>query len=88
MYQMKMSETTKFVMQPEQCRMARGALHWTVEELARQAQLAKNTVMAFEAGRSVRGSSVQAMQDVFEDRGIQFDTSPTRTSVTLTKSLE
>lgn len=57
---------------PEQCRMARGALHWTVRQLAIEAELASNTVLAFEQGRSVRDSTPARIRQVFEQYGIRF----------------
>lgn len=56
----------------EQCRMARAALHWTMEELAGKCDLAKRTIVAIEGNRSMRGSTVWRIQNVFEAHGIQF----------------
>lgn len=63
--------------------MARSALHWSVEELAHQAQLAKNTVLAFEQGRTVRENSILLMQAALEAHGVAFITTPKGAGVTL-----
>lgn len=59
-------------MTPQQCRMARSALRWSVQELATQAQLAKNTVLTFEHGGAVRPKNVMLMQAALEAHGIAF----------------
>jgi DNA-binding XRE family transcriptional regulator len=67
-----MKNTKEPLLYPEQCRMARAALHWTVQHLAQKAGLAENTVVAFEAGRSVRESSVYRIKDACEKAGVGF----------------
>lgn len=63
--------------------MARGALHWSVEELARESELAKNTVLAFELGRTVRDVSMRQIQAAFEAHGISFSLTAKGMTVTL-----
>lgn len=57
---------------PEQCRMARGLLNWTVRDLARATEFAPNTVHAFEMGRAVRGSSIVKIEQVLGKQGVDF----------------
>lgn len=59
-------------MTPEQARMARVALKWTLDEVAAHAGVAKNTVVALERGRILRDSSVFRIQAAFEEHGIDF----------------
>lgn len=59
-------------MTPEQCRMARAGLRWSVEDLATKSKLAKNTVLAFELGRSVRDRSINCMRTAFEAAGAKL----------------
>lgn len=53
--------------------MARAALRWNAERMAKESKLAKNTVLAFETGHGVRASSILRIQTVFEKRGLSFD---------------
>jgi len=52
--------------------MARAALGWSTQDLAREASVGGNTVNRFEAGHDARLSSVQKMQRVLEAAGITF----------------
>jgi predicted transcriptional regulator len=57
-------------MKPIQCRMARTALGWSTQDLAREADVGVNTVNRFEAGQDARLSSVEKMRRVLEERVI------------------
>ena len=57
-------------MKPIQCRMARSALGWSTQDLAREADVGVNTVSRFEAGQDARLSSVEKMRRVLEERVI------------------
>ncbi len=52
--------------------MARAALGWSTQDLARQAGVGGNTVNRFEAGQDARVSSVEKMQRALEEAGVQF----------------
>ena len=52
--------------------MARAALGWSTQDLAREAGVGTNTVNRFEAGHDARVSSVQKMQRVLEEGGVEF----------------
>lgn len=60
------------LMKPIQCRMARAALGWTTQDLARQADVGLNTVNRFEKGQDARVSSVEKMRLVLDRAGIIF----------------
>jgi transcriptional regulator with XRE-family HTH domain len=59
-------------MQPVQCRMARSALALGVRELAAYAKVSTDTVSRFEREEDLRQRTIEAMQRVFEDFGIEF----------------
>jgi predicted transcriptional regulator len=52
--------------------MARAALGWTTQDLAREAEVGANTVNRFEAGQDARLSSVSKMRRALENGGVQF----------------
>ena len=52
--------------------MARAALGWSTQDLAREAAVGVNTVNRFEAGQDARISTVEKMRSVFEQAGIIF----------------
>ena len=58
---------------PEQSRMARAALNWTFNDLARAAKLSGNTVLSFEKGIRVRDRSVVQIQQALERAGCVFE---------------
>jgi transcriptional regulator with XRE-family HTH domain len=55
-----------------QCRMARAALGWSTQELAKAADVGVNTVNRFEAGQDARVSSVDKMRRALETAGVIF----------------
>lgn len=57
---------------PVQCRMARAALGKGVRELASAAKVSPDTVARFERGEELKERTVEAIQRVLEDEGIQF----------------
>ena len=59
-------------MKPFQCRMARAALGWTTQDLAREAGIGANTINRFEAGQDARVSSVDKMRAALEAAGLEF----------------
>ena len=59
-------------MKPIQCRMARAALGWSTQELAKKAEVGVNTVNRFEMGQDARISSVEKMQSTMELAGVIF----------------
>ena len=59
-------------MTPEQCRMARAALKWSIDDLREAAGVGRMTVVRFEGGQSVNSESVQAMRTTLEKRRVQF----------------
>ena len=59
-------------MNETQCKMARAALGWSLDDLAGTSKVSRMTVVRFERGDSVQPQSVQAMRRAFEDKGVQF----------------
>lgn len=59
-------------MKPEQCRMARAALGWSAQTLAKAAQVGINTVNRYERGGDARVSSVEKMRRALEEAGVIF----------------
>lgn len=59
-------------MKPIQCRMARAALNWNTQDLAKAAGVGANTVNRFEAGQDARVSSVEKMRAAMENAGVIF----------------
>lgn len=58
---------------PEQIRMARSALKWSVREVATKCGLMPTTVNLIENGKTdPRASTLKAIQDAFEKAGIVF----------------
>ncbi len=52
--------------------MARAALGWSTQELAKAADVGVNTVNRFEAGQDARVSSVEKMRRALESAGMIF----------------
>jgi transcriptional regulator with XRE-family HTH domain len=55
-----------------QCRMARTALAWSLQDLADASGVSRRTVARFEAGESVLPARVQALRHAFEAKGVLF----------------
>jgi transcriptional regulator with XRE-family HTH domain len=55
-----------------QCRMARTALDWSLQDLADASGVSRRTVARFEAGESVLPARVQALRHALEAKGILF----------------
>jgi len=52
--------------------MARAALGWTTQDLAREASVGANTINRFEAGQDARISSIDKMRAALEAAGLEF----------------
>jgi transcriptional regulator with XRE-family HTH domain len=60
-------------MTPTQCKMARVALDWTLQDLANAAQVGLATVNRFEIQQAVpRRATLAAIQRAFEAAGVRF----------------
>ena len=61
------------MMTPTQCKMARVALDWTLQDLANAAQVGLATVNRFEIQQAVpRRATLAAIERAFEAAGIEF----------------
>ncbi len=56
----------------DQVRMARAALKWTVQELAGQAAVSKNTVVAVEGGGEAHAATMAAIETALRKGGVEF----------------
>lgn len=65
-----------------QCRMARAALGWSQDDLAKAAKLARRTVASFEAGGNTTPENVEALRAVLVAKGIGFTNGGKRAGVT------
>ena len=59
-------------MNAAQCRMARAALSWSIQQLSHESGVNRNTITKFEAGGEVRTSTVNAMRLTMEAAGVLF----------------
>lgn len=59
-------------MSPEQSRMARAALGWSLTKLAAAAGIGRATVARFELGEAVQSDSVTSIIRAFEEAGLQM----------------
>lgn len=56
-----------------QSRMARGALGWSIDDLAREAKVGRTTIFNFESGKSEPiHATREAIQRAFERAGVEF----------------
>jgi transcriptional regulator with XRE-family HTH domain len=55
-----------------QCRMARTALDWSLQDLADASGVSRRTIARFEGGESVLPARVQALRHAFEAEGVLF----------------
>jgi transcriptional regulator with XRE-family HTH domain len=61
--------------------MARAALNWSANDLAKASKLGYATVARFESGHNLAVGSVSAMQAALEAEGIAFNSKGVRISV-------
>lgn len=55
-----------------QCKMARGALDWSLREVAERVGVNINTIIRFEAGSDPKSSIRDGIETVFVDAGMIF----------------
>lgn len=55
-----------------QCKLARVALGWGVIELANRARVSTQTITRLERGDQLRPSTLESIQSVLEEAGIEF----------------
>ncbi|MGJ8537391.1 MAG: helix-turn-helix domain-containing protein [Parasphingopyxis sp.] len=55
-----------------QCRMARAALRWSLDDLAAASGVARRSVARFEAGETVRAETVAEIRAALEAKGVRF----------------
>ncbi|NTJ11758.1 helix-turn-helix domain-containing protein [Rhizobium lusitanum] len=55
-----------------QCKLARVALGWGVLDLAKEANVSTQTITRLERGENLRPSTLNGIQRVLENAGIEF----------------
>jgi transcriptional regulator with XRE-family HTH domain len=75
------------MMLPEQVRMARAALGWTLKDLAIKADVNVNTISRYEAGSEILTGTMQRIEEVFKEAGVIFidETDEFRPSIRIRK---
>lgn len=60
-------------MTKEQCRAARALLGWSLDELAKQAEIGRNAIHMFEAGnRTPHRATIKSLRFALEQAGVEF----------------
>lgn len=65
-----------------QCRMARAALDWTLDDLAAQSGVGRRTIAKFEKGGNVLPETAETLRACFVRAGIAFTNGGKRAGVT------
>ena len=65
-----------------QCRMARAALGWSLDQLQAEAGVNKRTIMRHEAGETISPEKLEALRSAFVREGIAFANGGKRAGVT------
>lgn len=74
-------------MDVKQCRMARAALGWSLDDLAVASGVGRRTIAKFESGGSVLPDNIKKLRDAFEARRVRFiDSGPFKGGVTLVRA--
>jgi transcriptional regulator with XRE-family HTH domain len=60
------------MMSPSQFRMARAGLGWTLGDVAEKAGVNLNTVSRFESGREILSGTLERLERVLLDEGVNF----------------
>ena len=56
-----------------QCRMARAALDWTLDDVARESGISRRTIAKFEAGQSVLPEPVEKLRAIMAGQAVAFE---------------
>lgn len=73
-------------MNVKQCRMARAGLGWSLDDLARESQVARRTIARFEAGERVKPETVETLRGTFVRAGVEFVNGGRRFGVTVKRA--
>jgi len=60
------------MIRPEQIRMARAGLGWTLNDLAEKAGVNPNTISRYEAGRDVMAGTLRKVADALRGAGVSL----------------
>lgn len=52
--------------------MARAALGWTLDDLARETNISRRTILKFEAGETILRANIQKLRSAMEAEGVIF----------------
>jgi len=64
-----------------QCRMARAALDWTLDELARRSGVSRRTIVKFERGGNVLPENMETLRATLVSAGVAFTNGGKRAGV-------
>ena len=64
-----------------QCRMARAALDWTLDELARRSGVSRRTIVKFERGGNVLPENMETLRATLVAAGVAFTNGGKRAGV-------
>jgi transcriptional regulator with XRE-family HTH domain len=70
-------------MTPEQCRMARAALKWSLDDLTAKAGVGRATISRFEMGADIREDIRAKIERALTEAGAKFDSRGGRWSVSV-----
>ena len=71
--EMTLCHTERSMLTPDQCRMARAALKWSREDLAKKSGVAAVTIKGFELlGADSKFSTLNKLQRALEAAGVEF----------------
>lgn len=65
-----------------QCRMARAALDWTLDDLAASSRVGRRTIVKYERGGNILPENIEALRAAFVREGIAFTNGGKRAGVT------
>jgi predicted transcriptional regulator len=72
---------------PQQCRMARSALKWSIDDLAEAATVGRHTIFRFENDEDVKEATIAKLRAAFEAKRVRFiDTGQFAGGVTYVKA--
>ena len=70
---------------PEQLRMARAGLGWTLGELAKRAGVNPNTLSRYESGRDILSGTLRKAEEALRAAGIVFTDTEAGLGVVMTR---
>jgi transcriptional regulator with XRE-family HTH domain len=66
------NRTESLIMTPSQFRMACAGLEWSWDDLAKAAEVSRDTIARFMRGEELRPGTIASMQAALEKAGVEF----------------